>query len=178
MKDFFEVDENRFQKFKIELEGILFDYSKNIINQKTLDLLIELAKECRLDEAIKAMFEGEKINETENRAVFHVGLRDFSSQKTIIDGAEVKAEINAVRNKIKDFSDAVHEGQWLGCTGKKIKNIVNIGIGGSDLGPNMLCEALKPYWKQDIQTLEDIKLMVNTFYDCIQKNEILGSIKY
>jgi len=151
MKDFFEVDENRFQKFKIELEGILFDYSKNIINQKTLDLLIELTKECKLDEAIKAMFEGEKINETENRAVFHVGLRDFSSKKTIIDGVEVKSEINAVRNKIKDFSNALHEGQWLGCTGKKIKNIVNIGIGGSDLGPNMLCEALKPYWKKDIQ---------------------------
>ena len=152
MKDFFDLDRDRFQKFKIEFDGILFDYSKNIINQKSVDLLIQLAKETKLDEAIKAMFEGEKINETENRAVFHVGLRDFTSKTCFIDGIEVKSEINTVRNKIKDFANSVHEGQWLGCTGKKIKNIVNIGIGGSDLGPNMLCEALKPYWKQDIQT--------------------------
>ncbi len=152
MKDFFDGDLDRFQKFQIELEGMLFDYSKNIIKQKSLDLLIQLAKECKLDEAINAMFDGEKINETENRAVYHVGLRDFSSKTCFINGKEVKAEINTVRNKIKDFANAIHQEHWLGCTGKKIKNIVNIGIGGSDLGPNMLCEALKPYWKQDIQT--------------------------
>lgn len=152
MKDLFDLDQSRFHKFKIELDGFLFDYSKNIINQKTIDLLNQLASECKLNEAIKAMFDGEKINQTENRAVFHVGLRDFSSKSFIIDGVEVKTEINAVRNKIKDFANAVHDGKWLGCTGEKIKNIVNIGIGGSDLGPNMLCEALKPYWKHDIQT--------------------------
>jgi len=152
MKDLFSNDISRFNKFHIQQESFLFDYSKNIINERTIELLLELAEECKLKDAISAMFDGSKINETENRAVFHVGLRDFSDNKFIIDGTEVKSEINSVRNKIKHFSNDVHDGKWLGCTGKQIKNIVNIGIGGSDLGPNMVCEALKPYWKKEINS--------------------------
>ncbi len=150
MKDLFENDIARFSKFHVQQDSILFDYSKNIVTAKTMELLFQLAEECKLKDAISAMFDGSKINETENRAVYHVGLRDFSERKCVIDEVEVKSEIISVRNKIKQFSNDIHEGNWLGCTGKKIKNVVNIGIGGSDLGPNMICEALKPYWIKDL----------------------------
>jgi glucose-6-phosphate isomerase len=150
MKDLFENDEARFSKYHILQDSILFDYSKNIVTDKTMELLFHLAEECKLKEAVSAMFDGAKINETESRAVYHVGLRDFSERKCVIDEIEVKSEIISVRNKIKHFSNEIHQGKWLGCTGKKIKNIVNIGIGGSDLGPNMICEALKPYWIKDL----------------------------
>lgn len=152
MRDLFASDMNRFDKFNLQLDGILLDYSKNIITSETKKLLLELAEECQLKEAIQAQFSGKHINETENRAVYHVGLRDFSSKTCFVNEKEVHVEIETVRRKMKRFCDSVHSGEWKGYSGKTIKNIVNIGIGGSDLGPLMVTEALKPFWKEDIQT--------------------------
>ena len=146
MKDLFAADSERFSNYSIQDDALLFDFSKNICNQKTIELLIQLANECHLTEAMKAMFEGCEINETEKRAVYHAGLRDFSGNKFEINGINVTPAIETVRNRISDFCTAVHSGKWLGYSGKKVKYIVNIGIGGSDLGPNMVTEALKPYW--------------------------------
>lgn len=152
MRDLFASDANRFEKFNLQLGGLLLDYSKNRITAKTKELLIELAHECKLSDAIQAQFSGQHINETEDRAVYHVGLRDFSTKTCSINNKEVHAEIEAVRQKMKQFCDSIHSGERKGFSGKKIKNIVNIGIGGSDLGPLMVTEALKPFWKNGIQT--------------------------
>ena len=152
MKDLFANDADRFKKFSLELEDILFDYSKNIINDKTLHLLLQLADDCKLKEAIHAMFAGLKINETEHRSVLHTALRNFSDNPILVDGKDVMPLVRKVQNHMKAFCDEVHEGKWRGYTGKKIKYIVNIGIGGSDLGPVMVTEALKPYWKKGIET--------------------------
>ncbi|MFT4204574.1 MAG: glucose-6-phosphate isomerase [Chitinophagaceae bacterium] len=150
VKDLFAQDEGRFSKFSLRLDDILFDYSKNIINQKTLHLLLQLAEDCNLKDAIQAMFSGEKINETEDRSVLHIALRNFSGQPIYSDGKDVMPEVHRVQKQMKDFCVKVHSGEWKGYTGKKIKYIVNIGIGGSDLGPVMVTEALKPYWTQGI----------------------------
>ena len=123
------------------------DYSKNIITRETLRLLLKLARECRLKEAIRKMFAGEAINETEGRAVLHVALRNRSNTPIRVNGRDVMPEVNAVLGQMKRFSDAVISGNWKGYTGRPITDIVNIGIGGSDLGPVMVTEALKPYWK-------------------------------
>ena len=152
MKDLFAQDANRFKKFSIQFGDIVFDYSKNIINPKTLQLLLQLAEDCKLDVAIKALFNGEKINETEGRSVLHTALRNFSGKPVLADGKDVMPEVQKVLNQIKHFCSSVHNGEWKGFTGKKIKYIVNIGIGGSDLGPVMVTEALKPYWIDGIQT--------------------------
>jgi glucose-6-phosphate isomerase len=151
MRDLFSRDADRFASFSIEEKEILFDYSKNIITKETIDLLIELADESKLKDAITGMFNGEKINQTEGRAVLHTALRNFSGDPVMTDGEDVMPKVSKVLAQMKDICQRVHSGEWKGYTGKKIKHIVNIGIGGSDLGPVMVTEALKPYWVKDIQ---------------------------
>ena len=144
--DLFKQEENRFNDYSLTFENqILVDFSKNKINQETLKLLRQLAKESALDEAINAMFTGEKINRTENRAVLHTALRNRSNTPVYVDGKDVMPEVNAVLAKISAFCDRVISGEWKGYTGKAITDVVNIGIGGSDLGPYMVTEALRPY---------------------------------
>ena len=152
MKDLFASDPERFKKFSLCLEDLVFDYSKNIINENTLQLLLQLAEECKLKDAIPEMFAGVKINETEHRAVLHTALRNFSDTPILADGKDVMPLIRKVLTQMEAFCSNVHTGKWRGYTGKKIKYIVNIGIGGSDLGPVMVTEALKPYWKKGIET--------------------------
>ncbi len=151
MKDLFLADEKRFETYSISTSDILFDYSKNIITDKTKQLLLQLANECSLKEAIEAQFAGQAINETENRAVLHTALRNFSDNTVLVDGADIMPEIKRVLKQMKTFCESIHSGEHKGYTGKKIKHIVNIGIGGSDLGPVMVTEALKPYWVEGIQ---------------------------
>ncbi len=151
MKDLFYNDEDRFRKFSLRIEDILFDYSKNIITENTMAVLFELANECKLGEAIEAMFSGEKINGTEGRAVLHTALRNFSGRPVLENGKDVMPQVQDVQLQMKNFCYRVHSGGWKGFSGKKIKYIVNIGIGGSDLGPVMVTEALKPYWIPGIQ---------------------------
>src|SRR5690625_4607625 len=146
----FAQDSARFENYKLQFEDILFDYSKNIITDETMELLQNLAEECKVKEGIEAMFSGEHINGTEDRAVLHTALRNVSGELVYDQGEDVMPEVNAVLDKMKSFSERVHNGEWRGFSGKKIKNIVNIGIGGSDLGPVMVTEALKFYWKEDI----------------------------
>ena len=145
IKDLFKNDSERFDKFSIRFEDILLDYSKNIINEKTRATLVALANECELDDAIERMFTGDIINKTENRAVLHVALRNRSNSPIAVDGHEIMPDINAVLEKMKGFSEKVISGNWKGYSGKAITDVVNIGIGGSDLGPVMVTEALKPY---------------------------------
>ena len=152
MKTMFGVDAVRANKYSIQFENIYFDYSKNIVNDKTLQLLLQLATDCDLKTAINVQFSGEKINETEGRSVLHTALRNQNNQPVLVDGKDVKPDIKRVLKQVEDFSNKVHNSEWLGYTGKKIKYIVNIGIGGSDLGPVMVTEALKPYWVEGIQT--------------------------
>jgi glucose-6-phosphate isomerase len=152
MRDLFASDPDRFKKFSITLGEILFDYSKNIINEKTLKLLLQLAEDCNVKQAIAEQFAGVPINETENRAVLHTALRSFDPTPILVDGADIKPGIQKVRAQMEAFCAAIHSGTHTGYTGKKIKYIVNIGIGGSDLGPVMVTEALKPYWVKGIQT--------------------------
>lgn len=151
IKDLFKNDAERFTKYSLSDGDILFDYSKNRINEKTLSLLLELAEECKLKEAIEAMFNGNPINETEKRAVLHVALRNFSKSPMLAQGEDVMPAVKKVLNKMKKFSDAIHNGDHRGYTDKKIKYIVNIGIGGSDLGPLMVTEALKPYAVEEME---------------------------
>ena len=144
--DLFKQEQNRFNDYSLTFENqILVDFSKNKINQETLKLLHQLAKESALDEAINAMFTGEKINRTENRAVLHTALRNRSNTPVYVDGKDVMPEVNAVLAKMSSFCDRVISGEWKGYTGKAITDVVNIGIGGSDLGPYMVTEALRPY---------------------------------
>lgn len=152
MRDLFVAEPDRFKKFSIQLGDILFDYSKNIINQKTLQLLLQLAEDCKLKEAIHEMFAGIKINETEQRSVLHTALRNFSDTPILVDGKDIMPHVQRVQTHMKDFTEEVHSGKHKGYTGKKIRFIVNIGIGGSDLGPVMVTEALKPFWKKGIET--------------------------
>jgi glucose-6-phosphate isomerase len=152
MKRMFQEDADRFTRFSVNIGDIFFDYSKNIISERTLQLLFQLAEECKVKDAMEAMFNGEKINETENRSVLHVALRNFSKQPMYSEGKDVMPLVKKVLKQMKDFCERVHEGEWRGYSGKKIRYIVNIGIGGSDLGPLMVTEALRPYWVEDIQT--------------------------
>ena len=145
MKEMFASDTNRAQKFHIQWNDFLVDYSKNIINQETLDLLLNLAKEVELKEAISRYFQGDVINQTENRAVLHTALRAKESATVLVDGVNVMPEVYSVKNKIKNFSNEVISGNKKGFTGKSFTDIVNIGIGGSDLGPAMIVEALQFY---------------------------------
>jgi len=150
MKTLFHQDPERFNRFSQTFEDVLVDYSKNIITQETLDLLLELANECGLPAAIESMFSGEKINQTEDRAVLHIALRNQSNEPILLDGVDVMPGVRAVLAKMKNFSDRLLSGEWKGYAGKKITDIVNVGIGGSDLGPVMVTEALKAFWKPGI----------------------------
>ena len=152
MKTMFQEDAHRFSRFLATIEDIIFDYSKNVITEKTMELLLQLAEECKVKEAIEAMFNGDKINETENRSVLHVALRNFTKGPIYSEGRDVMPQVKKVLRQMKNFCARVHSGEWRGYSGKKIKYIINIGIGGSDLGPLMVTEALKPYWVENIQT--------------------------
>ena len=145
MKDLFASDTNRAEKFHIQWNDFLVDYSKNIANQETLDLLLNLANEVQLKQAISSYFQGDLINQTENRAVLHTALRAKESANILVDGVNVMPEVYSVKNKIKNFSNEVISGNKKGFTGKPFTDIVNIGIGGSDLGPAMIVEALQFY---------------------------------
>jgi glucose-6-phosphate isomerase len=151
MRDLFARDPQRFGRFSIYFEDILFDYSKNRITEKTLPLLFNLARQADLAQMIEGMFTGQKINTTEDRAVLHIALRNRSNTPIYVDGQDVMPEVNRVLGKIRQFSEAVRSGAWKGYTGKPITDVVNIGIGGSDLGPKMVCEALKPYSRPDLR---------------------------
>ncbi|WP_288425710.1 glucose-6-phosphate isomerase [uncultured Spirosoma sp.] len=145
MRDLFAEDSNRFNTFTRQFEDILLDFSKNRITQQTLDLLLQLADQAGLADAISRMFSGDKINRTEDRAVLHVALRNRSNTPIMVDGEDVMPAINAVLDRMKTFTERIRSGEWKGYTGDTITDVVNIGIGGSDLGPVMVTEALKPY---------------------------------
>ena len=150
MRELFEEDPKRFEKFQLKLNDILIDYSKNIVTEETMNLLFNLAHEVQLKDAIDGMFHGDKINQTEHRSVLHIALRNISSTPIYLDGENVMPEVNAVLDQIQNFSSRLLNGEWKGHTGKAITDIVNIGIGGSDLGPLMVSEALRPYHKNII----------------------------
>ena len=151
MRDLFAADPARFERFSLHFDDILFDYSKNRITARTMALLMDLARQSDLGQRIEAMFNGDKINSTEGRAVLHTALRNRSNTAVYVDGQDVMPEVNRVLDKMREFSSAVRSGEWKGYTGKAITDIVNIGIGGSDLGPKMVCEALKPYARPDLR---------------------------
>ena len=145
LRSLFQYNPERFNQFSVQREEYLFDYSKNLIDAKTFELLQNLAEESKLKSAIDAMFSGEKINETEGRAVLHTALRDFSDQEILVDGENIKPGIKRVLNQMKTFSEKIISGEHKGFSGKEITDVVNIGIGGSDLGPVMVCSALKHF---------------------------------
>lgn len=152
MRDLFHDDPHRFDKFSLVFNDILFDFSKNRITEQTLPLLFELARERQLSSKIEAMFSGESINRSEDRAVLHIALRNRSKRPIFVDGRDVNIDVDQVLEKMRIFCDAVHTGDWRGYTGKVITDVVNIGIGGSDLGPKMVVRALQPYANKHIQT--------------------------
>ncbi|MBO9593635.1 MAG: glucose-6-phosphate isomerase [Niabella sp.] len=170
MRDLFAADEQRFQKYSLRHEDLLFDYSKNRITGQTLQLLTELATETHLQDAIRAMFSGAVINQTEQRSVLHIALRYFGKDAILSNGENVMPAVRKVQQKMKRFCEAVHSGAHVGYTGKKIKSIVNIGIGGSDLGPFMVTEALKPY------TVKGIEAYFVSNVDGTQITEILKKV--
>jgi len=151
MKDAFEKDSQRFAKFSLNFGDLLFDYSKNLITEQTMLLLVNLAIRAQLSEKTEAMFSGSIINTTEKRAVLHTALRNRSNKPVYFRGEDVMPEINKVLNKMRGFTEQVRSGEWKGYTGKAITDIVNIGIGGSDLGPKMVDTALKPYGKETLK---------------------------
>jgi glucose-6-phosphate isomerase len=145
MRQLFAADPQRFERLSVEAAGLFLDYSKNRLDGRTLELLAALARERKVEQRRDAMFAGEKINNTENRAVLHTALRAPKGTKLVVDGQDVIADVHEVLGRVRAFTDAVRNGQWLGHTGKPITDIVNIGIGGSDLGPKMVCLALRPF---------------------------------
>src|SRR5881409_302666 len=145
LRQLFKEDPGRGERMTAEAEGIFLDYSKNRITRETLGLLLQLAAECRLQSKIDAMFRGEKINITESRSVLHVALRAPKGTRIVVDGKDVVFDVHAVLARMADFAEQVRSGSWRGHTGKRIRNVVNIGIGGSDLGPVMAYEALRHY---------------------------------
>ena len=150
MRDLFAADPKRFEKYSLKFDDLLFDYSKHRITDETLPLLLQMAREAKIEQWRDNMFAGEKINITENRAVLHTALRNRANTPVYVDGKDVMPDVNAVLAQMRTFSDKVRNGSWLGYTGKRITDIVNIGIGGSDLGPVMVCDALKPYASPDL----------------------------
>jgi glucose-6-phosphate isomerase len=150
MRDLFAQDPDRFSRFSLWFNDILVDFSKNRITEETVELLVGLAREVNLEDAIEQMFAGDKINETENRAVLHVALRNCSNKPVYVDGKDVMPEVNGVLGKMRHFSERVRSGEWKGFTGEPIRDIVNIGIGGSDLGPVMMTEALRAYGRDGL----------------------------
>ena len=152
MRDLFAQDAPRFDRFALRFDDILFDYSKNRITERTMALLTDLARAVDLQAQIDAMFRGDKINTTENRAVLHVALRNRSNRPILVDGQDVMPDVNRVLAKMRRFSQAVRTGDWRGYSGERITDVVNIGIGGSDLGPKMATTALTPYCRADLRT--------------------------
>ena len=152
MRDLFAQDASRFDRFALRFDDILFDYSKNRITERTMALLTDLARAVDLQAQIDAMFRGDKINTTENRAVLHVALRNRSNRPILVDGQDVMPDVNRVLAKMRRFSQAVRTGDWRGYSGERITDVVNIGIGGSDLGPKMATTALTPYCRADLRT--------------------------
>lgn len=150
MRDLFAADPKRFEKFSLKFDDLLFDYSKHRITDETLPLLLQMAREANIEQWRDKMFAGSKINITENRAVLHTALRNRANTPVLVDDKDVMPDINAVLSQMRTFSEQVRSGKWLGYTGKRITDIVNIGIGGSDLGPVMVCDALKPYATPDL----------------------------
>jgi glucose-6-phosphate isomerase len=150
MRDLFAKDRERFKKYSVQAEGLLLDYSKHRITEETLPLLFKLVREAKVEEWRDRLFSGEKINITENRAVLHVALRNRSNKAIYVDDVNVMPEVNRVLAQMRVFSEKIRNGEWKGYTGKRITDIVNIGIGGSDLGPVMVCDALKPYAHPDL----------------------------
>ncbi|MBR4490344.1 glucose-6-phosphate isomerase, partial [bacterium] len=151
LRTLFKEDPERADRFSLSFGDIFLDYSKNLIDEDVMKTLFELAGEAGLREGTAAMFSGEKINETEKRAVLHTALRDFSDDPIILDCRNIKDDIRRVQSKMKAFADKVSNKKWLGFSGKPVTDIVNIGIGGSDLGPVMVTEALKPFWKEGLR---------------------------
>ena len=151
MRELFATDPDRFAKFSASFGDILLDFSKNIVSAETLRLLGELVEAAKVRQMAAAMFSGEKINLTEKRAVLHVALRNRSNTPIVVDGKDVMPEVNGVLSQLEGFVGAVRSGEWKGFTGKRITDVVNLGIGGSDLGPVMVTEALKPYTKRDLK---------------------------
>ena len=149
----FASDSNRFEKYSIAFEDTIFDFSKHFVNDKVIDAFQSLMREINLDAAKASMEKGEKINETEDRAVLHIALRNLNGGPIVVDGQDVMPEVHEVLHKIQGFTERLHAGEWVGYTGKPIKAVVNIGIGGSDLGPFMVTKALKPYQKEGITSL-------------------------
>ena len=145
MNDLFAADEQRFNRFSLKVSGFLFDYSKNLITAETMQSLFTLARDCHLEEWREKMFTGERINQTEDRAVLHVALRDRSKSPLIVDGENLTDMVNSALEQINAFTQRVRTGEWLGYSGKRISDVVNIGVGGSNLGPQMVTEALKHY---------------------------------
>ena len=168
LRDAFKRDTNRFNKFSVNFNEILFDYSKNRITDQTLPLLIDLAKHAELDTKIKAMFSGEKINITEHRAVLHTALRNRSNKPVYVDGQDVMPEINQVLDKMRSFCASVRSGEWKGYSGKAITDIVNIGIGGSSLGPKMVSAALNTYGSDTLNV---------HFVSNIDQADLIGTLK-
>src|SRR5580704_16421034 len=153
LRNLFADDPKRGERLTVDAVGIFLDYSKNRLTDETIKLLLQLAEESHLRARIDAMFRGDKINVTENRAVLHVALRAPKSESIVVDGENVVPQVHAVLNKMAAFSDRVRSGEWKGHTGKRVRNIVNIGIGGSDLGPVMAYEALKHYTDRGLNFL-------------------------
>ncbi|MGB2959533.1 MAG: glucose-6-phosphate isomerase [Bacteroidota bacterium] len=151
MRDLFEEDPGRFERFSLLFNDMFLDYSKNRITKETFSLRMDLARQAEIERWREKMFRGEKINFTEGRAVLHVALRNRSSEPVIVDGKDVMPDVNRVLNHMKEFSEAVREGRWKGFSGKTVTDVVNIGIGGSDLGPVMVTEALAPYRKEGLR---------------------------
>jgi glucose-6-phosphate isomerase len=150
MRELFAADPQRFAKMSHEACGIFVDYSKHRTTDETLKLLFALAKQADVAGWRDKMFAGDKINGTEHRAVLHTALRNRANRPVLVDGKDVMPEVNAVLAKMRDFTERLRDGRWKGFTGKQITDVVNIGIGGSDLGPVMVTEALKPYWQNNL----------------------------
>src|SRR5580698_2105747 len=151
VRSLFEADPKRFERFSHREADLLVDFSKHRVTDETLRLLLDLAAQAKVTEWRDRMFRGEKINRTEDRAVLHVALRNRSNEPIVVDGKDVMPEVNAVLTKMRVFTDKVRSGAWKGHTGKRITDLVNIGIGGSDLGPTMASLALKPYWQEGMR---------------------------
>ena len=157
LRELFAQDSTRGTRLTLEAAGLYLDYSKNRVTDKTLKLLVELAEDCGLQDRIDAMFRGDRINTTENRAVLHVALRAPRGQQIMLDDADVVPGVHEVLDRMAAFADQVRDGKWRGFTGKRIRHVVNIGIGGSDLGPVMAYEALRHYSQRDL----DVRFVSN-----------------